>query len=260
MRFIKWMIGLGVMAALAVGAGLGLAFFTSSPPPTYYTNTALVPFDANVNPQPSGDAQPTPIDLPANVSLPVPFTSQAPLNDWAAKQHTCEEATLVMVDQYFKGKRDGALIDPRTADAAINLISTWKPVQDMRYAQYGEMARSYLGYAYQILDATRINIKTELALGRPVIVGVRTHGLGNPHYPGFYSHHEETGWSVSHYIDVVGYDSNDTVILNDPGITAGHGYHISFDQLFFAISDLDQAYPALNDGQKILVLAPIAGA
>src|SRR5580704_4720734 len=131
MRFIKWMIGLGVMAALAVGAGLGLAFFTSSPPPTYYTNTALVPFDANVNPQPSGDAQPTPIDLPANVSLPVPFTSQAPLNDWAAKQHTCEEATLVMVDQYFKGKRDGALIDPRTADAAINLISTWKPVQDM---------------------------------------------------------------------------------------------------------------------------------
>jgi hypothetical protein len=50
------------------------------------------------------------------------------------------------------------------------------------------------------------------------------------------------------------------VILNDPGISAGHGYHISFDQLFFAISDLDQAYPALNDGQKILVLAPIAGA
>ena len=122
----------------------------------------------------------------------------------------------------------------------------------MRYQQYGEMARSYLGYGYQILDATRINIKTELALGRPVIVGVRTHGLGNPHYPGFYSHHEETGWSVSHYIDVVGYDQNDTVILNDPGISAGHGYHITFDQLFFAISDLDQAYPALNEGQVLL--------
>jgi Peptidase_C39 like family len=260
MRFLKWMIGLGVMAALAVGAGLGLAFFTSTPPTTYYTNTALVPFDKTVVAQPSGDAQPTPIDLPATVSLPVPFTSQAPLNDWSAKQHTCEEATLVMVDRFLKGDRSGNLIDPHTADAAINLITTWKPVQDMRYAQYGEMARSYLGYGYQILDATRINIKTELALGRPVIVGVRTHGLGNPHYPGFYSHHEETGWSVSHYIDVVGYDSNDTVILNDPGISAGHGYHISFDQLFFAISDLDQAYPNLNDGQKILVLAPIAGA
>jgi hypothetical protein len=260
MRFLKWMIGLGVMAALAVGAGLGLAFFTSTPPTTFYTNTALVPFDATVVAQPSGDAQPTPIDLPATVSLPVPFTSQAPLNDWANKQHTCEEATLVMVDRFLKGDRSGNLIDPHTADAAINLITTWKPVQDMRYAQYGDMARSNLGYGYQILDATRINIKTELALGRPVVVGVRTHGLGNPHYPGFYSHHEETGWSVSHYIVVAGYDSNDTVILNDPGITAGHGYHITFDQLFFAINDLDQAYPNLNDGQKILVLAPIAGA
>jgi hypothetical protein len=260
MRFLKWMIGLGVMAALAVGAGLGLAFFTSTPPTTYYTNTALVPFDATVTTQPTGNVQPTPIDLPATVSLPVPFTSQAPLNDWSAKQHTCEEATLVMVDRFLKGDRSGNLIDPNTANAAINLITTWKPVQDMTDVQYGEMARSYLGYGYQVLDATRINIKTELALGRPVIVGVRTHGLGNPHYPGFYSHHEETGWSVSHFIVVAGYDNNDTVILNDPGISAGHGYHISFDQLFFAISDLDQAYPALNEGQKFLVLAPIAGA
>jgi hypothetical protein len=93
-----------------------------------------------------------------------------------------------------------------------------------------------------------------------VIVGVRTHGLGNGHYPGYYSHHEQTGWSVSHFLVVAGYDSNDTVILNDPGISAGHGYHISFDQLFFAINDLDQAYPALNEGQVFLVLAPIAGA
>src|ERR1700681_3574952 len=103
MRFLKWMIGLGVMAALAVGAGLGLALFTSTPATTLYTNTALVPFDATVVAQTPGTAQVTPIDLPATVSLPVPFTSQAPLNDWANKQHTCEEATLVMVDQYLKG-------------------------------------------------------------------------------------------------------------------------------------------------------------
>ena len=53
-------------------------------------------------------------------------------------------------------------------------------------------------------------------------------------------------------------DKSDTLILNDPGITLGHGYHIKFDQLTFAINDLDQAYPDLNQGQIILVLAPRA--
>ncbi len=257
MRFLKWMIGLGLMAGLAVGAGLGLALFNSTGPTTTYTNTALVPFDATVT---NVNATPSPINLPATVSLPVPYTTQAPLNDWANKQHTCEEATLVMVDQYLKGNHSGAEIDPRTADAAINQVTTWKPVQDMTDVQFGEMAKANLAYGYQVLPANRINIKTQLALGRPVIVGVRTHGLGNGHYPGYYSHHEETGWSVSHFLVVAGYDASDGVILNDPGISAGHGYHISFDQLFFAISDLDQAYPALNEGQVFLVLAPIAGA
>jgi hypothetical protein len=256
MRFIKWMIGLGLIGGLALGAGLALAFFTSTPTTTY-TNTALVPFDATVN-QPS--AEPSPINLPANVSLAVPYTTQAPLNDWANKQHTCEEATLVMVDRYLKGDHSGDVIPAQTADAAINQVTTWKPVQDMTDVQFGQMAKANLAYGYQVLPASRVNIKTELALGRPVIVGVRTHGLGNPHYPGYGNHYEQTGWSVSHFLVVAGYDSNDTVILNDPGISAGHGYHISFDQLFHAIDDLDQAYPALNEGQVFLVLAPIAGA
>src|SRR6202521_2575250 len=257
-RLLKWMFVLGFVGALAVGGGVAFALFGSGQNVSYVTPN-IVPISAS--PSPGGEqAVPTPVILPAAVILPVPFTSQAPLNDWSAKQHTCEEATLVMVDRFLKGDRSGNLIDPNTANAAINLVTTWKPGQDMTDVQYVEMARSYLGYGYQVLDATRINSKTELALGRPVIVGVRTHGLGNPHYPGFYSHHEEAGWSVSHFIVVAGYDQNDTVILNDPGISAGHGYHITFDQLFFAISDLDQAYPALNEGQKFLVLAPIAGA
>ena len=252
------MIGLGVIAGLAIGAGLGLAFFTSAPTTTF-TNLSIVPFDSTVT-RPSDNPQATPITLAASVSLPVPYTSQAPLNDWANKQHTCEEGTLVMVDRYLRGDHSGTLIDPRTADAAINQITTWKPVQDMTDVQLGEMAKAYLGWGYQVLPATRLNVKTQLTLGRPVIAGVRTHGLGNPHYPGFYTHHEEAGWSVSHFIVVAGYDTSDNVILNDPGISAGHGYKISFDQLSFAINDLDQAYPALNEGQVFLVLAPVAGA
>lgn len=48
-------------------------------------------------------------------------------------------------------------------------------------------------------------------------------------------------------------------MLNDPGITRGQGYDITYDQLMHAIDDLDQAYPSLNSGRVFLVLAPAAG-
>ena len=108
----------------------------------------------------------------------------------------------------------------------------------------------------QILPSDRLNMKQQLSLGRPLIFGVRTHGLGNSNYPGYSSHYEQAGWSVSHYLVVTGYDQADTYILNDPGLTRGHAYHISYDQLMHAVDDLDQAYPSLNAGRVFLVLAP----
>src|SRR2546422_2049830 len=75
----------------------------------------------------------------------------------------------------------------------------------------------------------RLNMKQQLALGRPLIVGVRTHGLGNPNYPGYRDHYEQAAYSVSHYLVVIGYDQSDTYILNDPDrkstrLNSSHGY------------------------------------
>ncbi len=258
---VKGLVALAVVGVLAVGAGVGLALLSSGPSTTF-TNTALVPFDTSVLNTPSASDQPSPspITLAASVSLPVPFTDQAPLGDWSAKQHTCEEASLTMVDRYLRGDHSGGQIDAQTANAEINQITSWKPALDLTDVELGQLAKEYLGWAYQILPATRYNIKAQLTLGRPVIVGVRTHGLGNPTYPGYRDHYEQPGWSVSHYLVVAGYDTSDQLILNDPGLTRGHGYKISYDQLIFAINDLDNAYPDLNQGQIILVLAPLAGA
>jgi hypothetical protein len=216
-----------------------------------YTRTPLVPI---------ASADPTPAGVPSTVSLPVPFTSQAPLMNWVDRQHDCEEATLVMVDRYLRGDRSGTQIEPQIAEAAINRITPWKQAVDLTDVQLGELAKEHLGWDYRILPATPDNIRRQLALGRPVIVGVTTHGLGIPVYPGYYTHHEEPGWSVSHYLVVAGYDSSGNVILNDPGIVQGHGYRISFDQLLNAIDDLDRAYPNLNQGRIFLVLAPPAAA
>jgi hypothetical protein len=256
-RIFKWTILLAFVGAFAIGGGFAFAFFAIGQN-VNYVSPDVVPMAGSPTSTPSAGSPASPTILPAAVLLKVPFTSQAPLNDWSAKQHTCEEASLVMVDTYLRGDHSGALINPRTANAAINRITPWKVAQDLTDVQYGKMAQLHLGWAYMVLPATRLNIKEQLALGRPVIVGVRTHGLGNPNYPGYRDHYEQAGWSVSHYIVVVGYDQSDTVILNDPGLTRGHGYHIKFDQLFHAIIDLDSAYPSLNQGLIVLVLAPAA--
>jgi|SRR5690242_11574694 len=253
---LKWFFGLGLVAAVGIAAGVYFAFFGSGQQITYVTPD-LVPIDNSSSGTPSD--QP-PVTLPQAVILPVPFTPQAPLGNWAARQHTCEEASLVMVDRYLHGDHSGALIDAHTADAAINQVTTWKPAQDLTTDQVGQVAQKYMGWAYKVLPATRLNMKQQLALGRPLIVGVRTHGLGNPNYPGYSSHFEQAGYSVSHYLVVTGYDDKDTYVLNDPGLTRGHGYHITYSQLMHAIDDLDQAYPDLNAGEVFLVLAPFSSA
>src|SRR5260370_783638 len=130
-----------------------------------------------------------PVNLPVAVGLPVPFPPQAPLGNWAARQHTCEEASLTMVDRSLHGDHSGGLIDPATADATINQITAWKPAEDLTPLQVGQVAQKYMGWAYKILPSDRLNMKQQLALGRPLIFGVRTHGLGNPNYPRYRTHY-----------------------------------------------------------------------
>src|SRR5712692_10824777 len=221
MGLLKWMAGLGLVAAVGIGAGVYFAFFGAGPQITYVTPD-LVPIDLNT----AAPSDQPPVNLPTAVILPVPFTPQAPLGNWAARQHTCEEASLVMVDRYLHGDHSGSLIDPATADAAINQVTAWKPALDLTPLQVGQVAQKYMGWAYKVLPSDRLNMKQQLALGRPLIFGVRTHGLGNPNYPGYRTHYEQAGYSVA------------------------------YDQLMHAIDDLDQAYPALNSGRVFVVLAP----
>jgi hypothetical protein len=250
---LKWMFGLGLVATIGIAAGVYFAFFGAGPQISYVT-PELVPISA------SGDtpAEQPPAVLPAAVLLPVPFTSQAPLNNWDVRQHTCEEASLVMVDRYLKGDHSGTLIDPRTADGAINQVTSWKPAQDLTSQQVGEVAKKNWGWNYKMLPADRLNMKQQLSLGRPLIFGVRTHSLGNPNYPGYRNHFGEPAYSVAHFLVVVGYDSSDTYILNDPGLTRGQGTRISWDTLMNSVDDHDRAYPSLASGRVFVVLAPAA--
>lgn len=216
-----------------------------------------------VAPSPTVDSSPTPAPsptpLPSVFRLGVPFTTQAPLGDWAKHQESCEEANLIQVDAFWKGNR-AATIDPPVAEKGINdlvawQVKNWGSEDDLTNRRLGELASQYYGYTYQVVPISEAAMKASIAGGVPVVLGVTTHGLGNPHYPNFQAHHLVPGYSVPHYVTLVGYDDQG-FILNDPGLTPGRGYHVLYDQLLFAVDNLDQQHPNLNEGRVMLLIQP----
>src|SRR5260370_18390837 len=106
---LKWFVGLGLVAAIGIAAGIYFAFFGAGPQVTYVTPD-LVPIDLNA----AAPSDQPPVNLPAAVSLPGPFTPHAPLGDWASHQHTSADASLTMRDLYLLVDHSAGLIDPRT--------------------------------------------------------------------------------------------------------------------------------------------------
>src|SRR5919109_2773791 len=252
---VRWgRIAIAVLAAVALGG-------TSGAVGRHYLNAGearplpgVTKIVAEPIPTVGPGTEVTPVALPDHVLLQVPFTTQAPLNNWAQHQESCEAANLTQLYLYWNN--DGSVvIDPHKADAMIRTIDAWKPAADLNDKQVGELAQQHWGYTYRIVPNDPKVIAQQLAAGRPLLAEVRTHGLGNTHYPGYYSHYEQTGWSVPHFVTIIGYDSTG-VWLNDPGISWGRGYHITYAQLTHAIADLDQHHPSLAQGQVLLLIAP----
>ncbi|HYR49254.1 MAG TPA: C39 family peptidase [Candidatus Eisenbacteria bacterium] len=249
-------IGIAVSAALVLGSASGvmarhyLNQRVAAAPLPGVTTVHAQPLPVEVGP----GTMPTPTPLPSQVLLQVPFTTQAPLNNWAQHQESCEAATLTMLVSYWQHS-SAVVIDPRAADASINQIDQWKSQPDLNVTMMGDLAEQRFGYAYRLVPNDPKVIAEQLSAGRPLIAEVRTHALGNPRYPGYSNHYEQNGYSVPHFILIIGYDSTG-VWLNDPGISWGRGYHISYAQLAHAIDSLDQHHPALNQGQVLLLLAP----
>jgi len=241
-------------SVFAVAARHYLAADDAAPLPGI-TPVQAVPIQPNTAPS----DLPSPAPPPDRVLLQVSYTTQAPLNNWAMHQESCEEATILMLAAYWRHDTS-VVISPRSADAQIAALVQWQKQRwgsedDLTDKRMGELAKQYYGYAYQIVPNTPQVIRQQLAAGRPLIAEVRTHGLGNPNYPGYRSHYEQQGWSVPHFVLIIGYDQTG-VWLNDPGISKGRGYHISYAQLAHAIDDLNQHSPALNNGQVLLLAAP----
>ncbi len=197
----------------------------------------------------------SPQTIPASINLAVPFTSQAPTEDWGEPyKEACEEASLYMVHLYFEGEK-ATHIDPQTATDELLLIVDFEKqlfgfYEDTTVAQTAVLAEMLYGYGHTELmeNPTVEQIKAHIAEGRPVLVPAAGRELGNPYYtaPG----------PIYHMIVIRGYTEDGSFITNDPGTKHGEHYVYAADTLMNAIHDWNGG-GEITEGKNIaLVMYP----
>ncbi|MBF8280348.1 MAG: hypothetical protein HW383_121 [Candidatus Magasanikbacteria bacterium] len=152
-------------------------------------------------------------------NLAVPFTSQAPFANWdPVHEETCEEASLIMVDAYFKGTK--SLTKVSAEDALLKLVAWQKTrfgyFEDTTAEETAIIAREYFGYKnVSVAPLTLDAIERSVARGVPVIVPANGKMLGNPNF--------RNGGPEYHMLVIKGF-TKDKFITNDPGTRKGENY------------------------------------
>lgn len=188
-------------------------------------------------------------ELPAEVNLKIPFTSQAPHKNWDHPyQEFCEEASMLMAASYIKGQ---VIANPDDADAKMLAI---KEFEDRKFGFYKDtnaeetavILREYFGLekVETVADPTIANIKEALADGRAVIVPLAGRQIGNPNY-------KQPG-PLYHMLVIKGYTKSGNFITNDPGTRKGADYVYKMDVLMKAIHDWNGG--AVETGKKVMLI------
>lgn len=198
-----------------------------------------------VAPRPSARVSPSPTPLPASAVLSIPYTVQAPLQNWKVFENACEEAAVLMYHDYLEGDQR-AQIPAAEADPALRLMEKWQvdnwgADRDLTLDRTGQFAQAYYNYHYAVLPATVDTITAQLAAGHPVIVPVMTKSLQNNHYG---------RGDVYHEVLIKGY-TPDGVVTNDAGVQEGKDWFYSWNILFGAI---DAQAQKMGQGRVALVL------
>lgn len=227
-------------------------------PPPSDTGTPTVPSsepaeDVPVAPTPdvTEDEVPDQVpEVPSVINLAVPFTSQAPFGIWdAVTEETCEEASFLMVREYYAGNTAKKLL---ASDADTHMRAAVSAEESLGLGvsiSAQEMQDFYEGYAGATLriveNPSIVDLQALLAQGHPIIVPAYGRMLGNPFFTG--------EGPLYHMLVLRGYTET-TFISNDPGTQHGEGYQYAYDVLMAAIGDWDGDSP--DGGKRVLVYVP----
>ncbi|MCC7356929.1 C39 family peptidase [Candidatus Uhrbacteria bacterium] len=186
-------------------------------------------------------SKPAPLDpmeikqgLPDEINLDVPFTTQAPTQNWDMPfQEACEEVSAIMVDAYYRGQT-GILskteVEKSIKDIVEYEIKTVGHYEDTSSSEMKQWITGYFGYedvrAIPIRNAE--DIQRVVANGYPALILVDGKKLANPNF--------RNGGPLYHVLVVKGY-SKGRFITNDPGTRKGKDYTYTFDQILNAAHD-----------------------
>lgn len=187
--------------------------------------------------------------IPKETRLNIPFTAQAPRQNWNPPYNeACEEASLIMAEYYLRGQT----LTPQTADRAIQYLINKETEKgwgiDISALQTGMLAKSLFNRNYKIyqgITVTKNNIKLLLSADYPVIVPVAGRELNNPNFRG--------NGPPYHMIVLTGYDK-DNFYAHDPGTKFGMHYKYPQQTLLDAIHEWTGSKSTVKEGQKTILI------
>ena len=187
--------------------------------------------------------------IPLEINLSVPFLLQAPKQNWVEPfEDACEEASLLMVDAYYDGRK--TVFGPDEGVAAILDVvayedETYGYNKDTTSEDVMNTAKNYFKRPnVEIVEATEANIKSALAKGYPVIAPAYGKALLNPNF--------RNGGPEYHMLVIKGYTKDGLWITNDPGTRNGPDYVYPKQRLLDAIHDFNEEDMRL--GRKVVII------
>ncbi|MFH0780275.1 MAG: C39 family peptidase [Parcubacteria group bacterium] len=175
---------------------------------------------------------PTESVLPEKINWPVAFAPQAPTGNWSLPyQETCEEASLILADKYFKNEKlDNAVMDSELLKLVKWETKTFGYYTDTNVEQVKQMAEQYFNLKAEISSDVSIeNMKKQLAAGNLIIAPFAGRLLHNPNYSGM--------GPIYHFMLIRGYDEK-YFYTNDVGTRKGDNYKYDYATIINAIHDL----------------------
>ncbi len=187
--------------------------------------------------------------LPETFILAVPFSTQAPTNNWD-RNEDCEETSITMANAFLTNTHQDKL-PAAAAQEAINNLKKWENANLGYNANTGadattKMAEGAVGLKIlQLYNFSETDLKNALATNHPVLLPLNARLLPGTHYV--------NGGPLYHMIVVRGY-KGDTFIVNDPGTDSGDGNEYSFTTLKNASADWDNSIKTINSNRKIALI------
>ena len=195
---------------------------------------------------------PVSVDLPKEMNLAVPFTSQAPEKNWDQPwQDACEEAAVLMMDAYYGNQKLSVLF---SKDEILKMVK-WEEEKNWGRSIEIEKVQDLVQY-YMLNILTSKNLKTKIienptveqikkyvAAGTPVLVVADGKILPNPHF--------QNGGPEYHALVIRGYTETE-FITNDPGTQFGENFKYKYHDLMKSIRDWNAG--DVKNGRRVILV------